>query len=815
MCAYKAPSFDTLSALETAPSLFLVLSPDLIILTASDLLMEATKTERSRIVGRYIFDAFPDNPDAPYPGGSNSILSSLQEVIRTKKPHAMKVIRYDVPDNDNPGNFIPRYWQPQHTPVFDDAGEISYIIQLGSNVTDQIMMSKQLAESKDIQLESILELQALHSELDIAHRQLKEFNVDLEQQVIDRTLELKYSEEKYRNLIQYSPIAMQVFKGPDMTFEIVNESMLKFLGKTSDIIGKTLFEGVPEIVGQPIVDVLFGIYHTGNSLELHAEEVSLERDGQIERGYYDVIYRPIYEGNDITGVLGIAIDVTPQITAQNAIQESELRFRSMAEGSGILISTIGIDKEIDYLNATWLQYLGMSLDQIKLIGWQNNIHPEDLEQITIDYNKAMHRHHPFELEFRLLNAEKKYRWLRLKGAPRFDANQAFKGYICSGVDFTEEKQQLLEIAHINIALVQANNQLEHANEQLRHSEENLQFAFNAGDLGSCTLNLLTGQAEISTRYRALFGLPLTGEITWEMVTAAVEPEFLEEVNLAMVNAARYGMPVDSTYAIRHLETGERRWMRVTGKVRVNDQGMYSHIYAIVMDVTTQKQDEQRKNDFIAMVSHELKTPLTSVTGYTQVLKRLATKEEDTRSTSLLSKMEHQVKKMSTMINGFLNISRLESGKIQMDLQKFDMDLLIKEIADEFDTMSGQHIEYHANGQLMIVADRDKIGHVINNLMSNAIKYSGVGSRIIVKCTVVNNEQVFSITDEGVGVNQEDLPKLFDRYYRVQAAQASNVSGFGIGLYLSAEIIERHGGKIWAESEVGIGSTFYFSLPLSA
>jgi len=149
------------------------------------------------------------------------------------------------------------------------------------------------------------------------------------------------------------------------------------------------------------------------------------------------------------------------------------------------------------------------------------------------------------------------------------------------------------------------------------------------------------------------------------------------------------------------------------------------------------------------------------------------------------------------------------------LQKFDMDLLIKEIADEFDTMSGQHIEYHANGQLMIVADRDKIGHVINNLMSNAIKYSGLGSRIIVKCTVVNNEQVFSITDEGVGVNQEDLPKLFDRYYRVQAAQASNVSGFGIGLYLSAEIIERHGGKIWAESEVGIGSTFYFSLPLSA
>ncbi|RZL13302.1 MAG: PAS domain S-box protein, partial [Pedobacter sp.] len=510
----------------------------------------------------------------------------------------------------------------------------------------------------------------------------------------------------------------------------------------------------------------------------------------------------------------IAIDVTPQVKAKIAIEESEIRFRTMAEGSGIFISTIDVDGKVDYLNKTWMEFTGQTFNNLNNSDWNHLIHPEDLDQVSDIYSKSMSKHQPFILELRLLNAEQRYRWIRLKGAPRFDTNKSFQGYICSGVDFTEEKQQLLEIAHINIALVRANEQLEFTNEKLRHSEENLQSAFNAADLGSCSLDLQTGKAEMSLRYRSLYGLPLEGDIDWGMVTKAVEPEFLSEVNLAMENAMNYGTPVDSTYAIRHLETGERRWMRVAGKVRANEEGSFSHVYAVVMDVTVQKQDEQRKNDFIAMVSHELKTPLTSVTGYAQVLKRMANKAGDLKPATLLDKMELQLKKMSAMINGFLNISRLEGGKIQMDVREFDMSLLIKEIADEFTaTTSGHLITYHEVNSQIVVADRDKIGHVVNNLVSNAIKYSGSSSQIEISCDTKEGELLFSITDQGIGVNSQDLPKLFDRYYRVQGSQSTSVSGFGIGLYLSAEIIERHGGRIWAESEPGVGSTFYFSLPL--
>jgi len=292
----------------------------------------------------------------------------------------------------------------------------------------------------------------------------------------------------------------------------------------------------------------------------------------------------------------------------------------------------------------------------------------------------------------------------------------------------------------------------------------------------------------------------------------VEPEFLEEVNMAMINAAEKGTPVDSTYAIRHLETGERRWMRVAGKVRPDGEGSFSHIYAVVMDVTVQKEDEQRKNDFIAMVSHELKTPLTSITGYTQVLAKLF-KNNDGLAPRLLEKMERQVKKMSVMIDGFLNISRLEAGKIHLDVQRFDMAALLAEVAEEFDaTISSHKILFPEVQQVLVEADRNKIGHVINNLLSNAIKYSPSGAVIAVKCENNESEIIFSVRDEGIGVNPQDLPKLFDRYYRVAGMQINMASGFGIGLYLSAEIISRHGGRIWAESEPGEGSTFYFSLP---
>ncbi|SEN96468.1 Histidine kinase-, DNA gyrase B-, and HSP90-like ATPase [Mucilaginibacter gossypiicola] len=174
----------------------------------------------------------------------------------------------------------------------------------------------------------------------------------------------------------------------------------------------------------------------------------------------------------------------------------------------------------------------------------------------------------------------------------------------------------------------------------------------------------------------------------------------------------------------------------------------------------------------------------------------------------------QIKRMTNMINGFLNISRLESGKIHIDKQEFDLCELILEAIEETQLIFGSH-EIHFDGcpLIRLNADRDKIESVISNFISNAIKYSPKAKDVYVMCKTEDQKVVVSVKDEGMGIEPGDLERIFDRYYRVESNHTRHISGFGIGLYLSSEIIERHGGKVWAESQSGIGSVFHFSLPL--
>lgn len=235
---------------------------------------------------------------------------------------------------------------------------------------------------------------------------------------------------------------------------------------------------------------------------------------------------------------------------------------------------------------------------------------------------------------------------------------------------------------------------------------------------------------------------------------------------------------------------------------------------VLHEITEKKQDEIRKNDFIGMVSHELKTPLTSMKGYIQVLLVKLAKQEDNFIMGALEKANTQITKMTSMINGFLNISRLESGKIHIEPQTFDLAVLVKESEDKsLATIASHTVIFEPAETTFISADWDKIGQVIHNLISNAVKYSPLGSIINVKCFTADDTAIISVKDQGMGIKPDDISRIFDRYYRVEGGHMYSISGFGIGLYLCSEIIHRHHGEIWAESEFGKGSTFSFSLPL--
>jgi signal transduction histidine kinase len=232
-----------------------------------------------------------------------------------------------------------------------------------------------------------------------------------------------------------------------------------------------------------------------------------------------------------------------------------------------------------------------------------------------------------------------------------------------------------------------------------------------------------------------------------------------------------------------------------------------------LEQNEKKEKKWQKDDFIGVVSHELKTPLTSLTALVQVLGRKLKDNNDQQLSVMLEKANSQVKKMSNLINKFLNVSRLESGKLFIEKSHFILDVLIDDIIEEFNlTVISHKLELAPCDKITVYADREKIGSVISNLLTNAVKYSPRANKVIVTCQNFYDYVMVSVKDDGMGLEKQHINKIFDRYYRVETKETQQISGFGIGLYLSAEIIRAHCGKIWVDSKTGEGSTFYFTLP---
>lgn len=303
------------------------------------------------------------------------------------------------------------------------------------------------------------------------------------------------------------------------------------------------------------------------------------------------------------------------------------------------------------------------------------------------------------------------------------------------------------------------------------------------------------------------------EMVGEPILKIIPDDRLEE-EPRILDRLRSGERVDHFETKRMTKDGRLLDVSLTiSPVRDND-GTIIGASKIARDISEKKRDETRKNDFIGMVSHELKTPLTSLSALMQIVRSKLKNSPDTFITNALETAGKQVKKMDTLINGFLDISRLESGKMAVVRTQFMLDeLLVEAIAELKLITAGNLIHIDAGEKVMVYADRDKIGLVILNLLTNAVKYSPPTSPVDASCRIVGGKAQVSVKDRGIGIKPGEMEKIFDRYYRAETDYTHHVSGFGIGLYLSSEIIRRHSGDIWVESEVGKGSTFYFTLPL--
>ncbi|RYY23474.1 MAG: PAS domain S-box protein [Sphingobacteriaceae bacterium] len=395
-------------------------------------------------------------------------------------------------------------------------------------------------------------------------------------------------------------------------------------------------------------------------------------------------------------------------------------------------------------------------------------------------------------------------------------------------DFNNEQELNVELLASNENLAQDNAQLgieqkilqdliaklTESEAKVEQAELTMRLAIEAANVGTWYMDCESGTFQASTRLKELFGLYPENTLTLSYFIAQIDSSHREQIEITIKKAVTTVGPYDETYPINGFDN-KTRWVRVLGNTSVQHDDCLAFT-GVVINITELKEDELRKNDFISMVSHELKTPLTSIAGYGQLLNSRAKKNEDVFMTGTLGKMNIQIKKMTDMINGFLDKGHLESGKIQLHFKAFNIADLVNELIDEIRLTVITHIVNVGHcDEVHVFADRNKIGNVISNLLSNAIKYSPKGRYIEVNCAIIANQVQVSVKDEGIGITPSEIEKLFERYHRVKTEQTENISGFGIGLYLCVEIIKRHQGRIWVESKPGTGSTFYFNLPLSA
>jgi signal transduction histidine kinase len=275
---------------------------------------------------------------------------------------------------------------------------------------------------------------------------------------------------------------------------------------------------------------------------------------------------------------------------------------------------------------------------------------------------------------------------------------------------------------------------------------------------------------------------------------------------------------DAQAIIGYTEAGDgqpERWSLVKSRPVLGESGGVKMVVTIIHDITERMRVEHRKDEFISMTSHELKTPVTSLKGFTNVLQRRLAKQGDEQGLHFLARMEAQLDKLTTLITDLLDISRLQSGQLALRAEPFDLDALIDETVENVQAATSTHhllIEGRSGAQ--VLGDKERLGQVFVNLLTNAVKYSPHADTVIVRLLQEGDpgRAIVSVQDFGIGIDKTHHEKIFERFYQVTDPEERTYPGLGIGLYISSEIVARHHGQMSVESSRGKGATFFVALP---
>ncbi len=293
---------------------------------------------------------------------------------------------------------------------------------------------------------------------------------------------------------------------------------------------------------------------------------------------------------------------------------------------------------------------------------------------------------------------------------------------------------------------------------------------------------------------------LLGKNIWEEFPKAINTTFYFRVKDVMENKS------DGEFEIYFKP--QDRWFDIRAYCNINGLSIY------MTDITENKKINRRKDEFISIASHELKTPITSIKAYTQIIKRDLNKRTTKDTVYYLEKIDNQTDNLTRIIESLLDMSNIKDGKLRINKNLYDINLIVKEVVEDIQNLyENYNITIKGLIKDKVMFDKLLISRVINNLLSNAIKYSNGSTKINIEIIKNDNEIILSIQDFGIGIARKYFSRIFQQYFRVRQSNKERITGLGLGLFISKRMIKNHGGRIWVDSIEGKGSKFFFSLPL--
>jgi PAS domain S-box-containing protein len=595
---------------------------------------------------------------------------------------------------------------------------------------------------------------------------------------------LKKSEEKFRTLIENSSDAIAVVNEQGI-ITYISETVTHVLGyKPKELMNKNIFEYIHPDDRAHLTEELGDIVK--NKAQVTVQYRNLHKNGTwrwLEATGVNYMDKP-----GINGILGNFRDITERKLAESELYESNQTLKTIIKASPLAVYVVDRTGKVILWSKVAEKMFGWSEKEVK-----GKVLPIVQSDKKVEFQELMDtllKGKSFTKETTRMHKDGSIFDVSISAAPVFDKNGELSSIVAITSDITERKK---------------------TEEALRNSEERLRLAIEAGQIGVWDWDIKTNHISWSKKVYEIHGQSNERITDFTEYSKSIHHEDEERVQEAIDLALHKKKPYEIEFRILTPQ-GKVRWVFTKAQV-IYKKGKAVRMLGATLDITDRKELERQKDEFISIASHELKTPLTSIKGYVQILEKIIKEMNDQRLSNYINKTNVYINKLNTLISDLLDVSKIQAGKLQFSYDEYDFDEMVQESIDSFQPFSTQ-IKLIKKGSIntKVYGDRLRTEQVMNNFLSNALKYAPESTEIIITLKLEGNYVTASVRDFGVGIPKDKLKNVFKRFYRVEET-ANQFSGLGIGLYISSEIIKRQRGKIGVKREKDKGTTFFFSVPV--